>query len=89
MRERSKTLEDKLAQLGEECAACQGGRDKEAKADASRAKRTLLLHQSQPGNGPIVFCVCSVCAQQTAEPLGCSKRAPEGLQTQETEVGRT
>ncbi|XP_056908407.1 coiled-coil domain-containing protein 73-like [Takifugu flavidus] len=50
MRERSKTLEDKLAQLTEECAACQRGRDKEKE-----------------------------------ELLGHSKRAPEDLQTQETE----
>eukprot|EP00066_Takifugu_rubripes_P015828 XP_011605094.1 PREDICTED: coiled-coil domain-containing protein 73-like isoform X2 [Takifugu rubripes] len=50
MRERSKTVEDKLAQLTEECAACQRGRDKEKE-----------------------------------ELLGHSKRAPEDLQTQETE----
>lgn len=79
MRERSKTVEDKLAQLTEECAACQRGRDKEAKPGTSQPSHTL-----EPVTQ--LFPLFPVCVQQKEELLGHSKRAPEDLQTQETEV---
>lgn len=78
MRERSKTLEDKLAQLTEECAACQRGPDKEVEP-----------HTSPPNHTPQKLVpLFPVCVQQKAEPLGRSNRAPKDLQTQETEVER-
>lgn len=57
MRERSKTLEDKLAQLTEECAACQRGRDKEveAKPDTSQPNHTLRLPKNQSPNSSHCF----------------------------------
>lgn len=78
MRERSKTLEDKLAQLTEECAACQRGRDKEVEAKPDTSRPTHTPKKLVP--------LVSGCVQPKAELLGRSDGAPKGLQTQETEV---